>query len=113
MVHRAVESRRLAQEIAPRFPGAFGHLLCAIDFHSARVREVALVGSAVGPLLEVVRERYRPHVVLAAAEEATDTSVALLEGRKALGGAATAYVCEHFSCQAPVSDPAALRSLLG
>jgi hypothetical protein len=27
-------------------------------------------------------------------------------------GRATAYVCEEFSCQAPVSDPDALRKIL-
>jgi uncharacterized protein YyaL (SSP411 family) len=109
----ALGAIRLAQEIAPRFPGAFGHLLCAIDFQTADVREVALVGDPLDPLLDVVRERYRPHVVLAAAAgEQAGTVVGLLEQRSAIDGRATAYVCERFACQAPVNDPAALRSLL-
>jgi uncharacterized protein YyaL (SSP411 family) len=108
----ALGAIRLAQEIAPRFPTAFGHLLCAIDFHTAEVREVALVGSGLGPLLDVVRERYRPHVVLAAASEPASTVVGLLEQRPAIGGRASAYVCQNFACQAPVADPAALRALL-
>ena len=91
---------------------AFGHLLCAIDFHTAEVREVALVGSDLGSLLDVVRERYRPHVVLAAASTTAGTVVGLLEQRSAPGGRANAYVCERFACQAPVGDPAALRALL-
>jgi uncharacterized protein len=103
----------LALEVAPRFPGSFGHLLCAIDLHSAGVREVALVGPRLGPLLDVVRERHRPHVVLAGAEDTTGTAVGLLEQRTAVDGHATAYVCEHFACRAPVSDPATLRALLG
>jgi uncharacterized protein YyaL (SSP411 family) len=32
---------------------------------------------------------------------------------KPQAGRATAYVCESFSCQAPVSDAAGLRALLG
>ena len=108
----ALGAIRLAVDVAPRFPGAFGHLLCAVDLHSSAVREVALVGPDLGPLLAVLRERHRPHVVLAAAEDTAGTAVGLLEGRSALAGHATAYVCERFACQAPVSDPAALRSLL-
>jgi uncharacterized protein YyaL (SSP411 family) len=108
----ALGAIRLAQEIAPRFPMAFGHLLCAIDFHTAEVREVALVGGDLGSLLDVVRERYRPHVVLAAASTTAGTVVGLLEQRSAPGGRANAYVCRNFACQAPVGDPAALRALL-
>jgi uncharacterized protein YyaL (SSP411 family) len=29
-----------------------------------------------------------------------------------VGGAATAYVCEHFACRRPVQDPAELAALL-
>jgi hypothetical protein len=35
-----------------------------------------------------------------------------MDGRTPLDGAAAAYVCEHFACQRPVTDPAALRELL-
>jgi uncharacterized protein len=103
----------LAAEIAPRYPVAFGHLLCALDLHTAPARELALVGPGLEEMLAVVRERYRPHLVLAAsAQPPGDTAVALLEGRSALEGRATAYLCERFSCQAPVLDAATLRSQL-
>jgi uncharacterized protein YyaL (SSP411 family) len=109
----ALGAIRLAAEIAPRFPVAFGHLLTAVDFHTAAVREVAIVGTEPGPLLDVMRERHRPHVVLAAGAGAgAATVVPLLEARDAGGGTAAAYVCERFACQVPVSDPAALRALL-
>jgi uncharacterized protein len=53
--------------------------------------------------------------VLAAA--APDDAVArdevpLLADRTALGGRATAYVCEHFVCRLPVTDPEALAAQL-
>jgi uncharacterized protein YyaL (SSP411 family) len=108
----ALGAMRLAVGAAQRFPAAFGHLLCAVDLHTAGVREVALVGPELEPLLEVVRERHRPHVVLAAATEAATTAIGLLRGRSSHGARASAYVCEHFNCLAPVSDPQALRELL-
>ena len=109
----ALAAIRLALEIAPRYPGAFGHLLCAIDLHTAGVREVAIVGPAPAPLLAVVRERYRPHIVLAGAVDAAGSVVELLAQRTALDGRAAAFVCEHFACQAPICDPQELRATLG
>ncbi|WP_370147301.1 thioredoxin domain-containing protein [Streptacidiphilus sp. EB129] len=41
-----------------------------------------------------------------------DVEVALLADRPLREGRATAYVCRHFSCDAPVTDPAALAEQL-
>jgi hypothetical protein len=108
----AVAAIRLAHEIAPRHPVAFGHLLCAVAFHTAGVREVALVGEPLDALVATVRARHRPDLVLAGAGATAGTAVPLLEGREAVAGAPAAYVCERFACQAPVSDPSALAALL-
>jgi uncharacterized protein YyaL (SSP411 family) len=100
--------RPLADPVT-RWPTAFGHLLQAIAFDRATVREVALVGDDVSALAAVVRATHRPHVVLAGGE---GDAVPLLEGRTPVDGKPTAYVCERFSCQAPVTDPEALAALL-
>ncbi len=103
----------LLHEIAPRHPEAFGHLLQAIDLHTARGREVALVGAELEPLVAVVRGRLRPHLVLAGGDGcAGESVVALLSHRPAVEGQASAYVCEDFACQHPVSTPAELAQLL-
>jgi uncharacterized protein YyaL (SSP411 family) len=108
----ALGAIRLVAEVAPRYPSAFGHMLRAIDFVTAPARELAIVGEQPAALLAVVREHYRPHLVLAAAPAGGGSAVPLLEGRDPSAGAAWAYLCERFACQAPVSDPAALRPLL-
>jgi hypothetical protein len=100
---------RLLHTVAPQHPTAFGHLLQAIDFQLADVREVALVGPGRGPLERVVREAFRPHLVLAGGE---DGDVPLLEGRSPVDGRATAYVCERFACLRPVTEPDELRAQL-
>ena len=41
----ALGALRLAAPMAARYPSAFGHLLCALDFHTAPVRELAIVGA--------------------------------------------------------------------
>jgi uncharacterized protein YyaL (SSP411 family) len=108
----AVGVLRLLHPLGVRHPTGFGHLLQAIDFHLADVREVALVGDGAPgfeALVEAVRGEFRPHVVVAGGAR---DGVPLLEGRGLLDGRAAAYVCEHFACQAPVGDAVALRSLL-
>jgi uncharacterized protein YyaL (SSP411 family) len=100
---------RLLHTLAPQHPTAFAHLLQAIDFHLADVREVALVGPDREPLERVVREAFRPHVVLAGGDP---DGVPLLDGRTPVDGRAAAYVCEHFTCQRPVTEPDELRALL-
>ncbi len=52
---------RLFGRVAERHPHAVGHLLRAIDFHLARVKEVALVGDGLDELAAVVRSELRPH----------------------------------------------------
>ena len=109
---RALEVLRVRAAIVGEHPHGFGHTLQALDFHLASVREVAIAGddaAAVATLAQVVRGAYRPHVVLAGGE---GDGVPLLEGRTAVDGRAAAYVCEHFACQAPVTDADALAAAL-
>jgi len=95
--------------VAAQHPVAFGHVLQALDFHLATVREVAIVGPGAAPLERVARGAFRPHVVLAGGEGG---GVPLLEGRGPVDGRAAAYVCERFACKAPVTEPEALAALL-
>ena len=106
---RAESVLRLLHELAPKYPQAFGHLLQALDFRLAQVKEVALVGDELRPLERVVRDSFRPHLVLAGGEPG---GVPLLEGRDPVDGHATAYVCEQFACRAPVTEPRELAELL-
>jgi len=100
---------QLLHEIAPRHPTAFGHLLQALDFHLSPTREIAIAGDEAAPLVRVVRERLRPHVVLAGGDGG---GVPLMEGRAPVDGRTAAYVCERFACRRPVTEPDDLRALL-
>jgi uncharacterized protein YyaL (SSP411 family) len=111
--HRYEESAlgvlRLLHQVAPQHPAAFGHVLQALDFHFAAVKEVAIVGAGAEPLERVVRGAFRPHLVVAGGPV---NGVPLLAGREPVDGRAAAYVCEHFACQRPVTEPDELAALL-
>jgi uncharacterized protein len=111
---QAVGQLRLLHEIAAQHPTAFGHVLQAIDFHLATTREVALAGDprGVAAFAAVVREAFRPHIVLAGGSGDGPTAVPLMEGRAPVDGRAAAYVCERFACRRPVTEPDELRALL-
>jgi uncharacterized protein YyaL (SSP411 family) len=102
---------RLFAKAAPRQPDAFAHLLRALDFQLSPTREVALVGDEPAGLAAVVRSGYRPHQVLAGGPQGSRVP-ALLAERPAVDARPTAYVCERFACQAPVTDPQQLADLL-
>ncbi|MFZ2359830.1 MAG: thioredoxin domain-containing protein [Anaerolineae bacterium] len=104
-----------------RQPLAFGHLLGALERFVSRPQEIAIIGDPDDPrtreLLTGVRSRFLPHTVLAgagsnqAAAEAAPT-IPLLADRVQINGQPTAYVCEGFACQMPVTEPAALAQQL-
>jgi uncharacterized protein YyaL (SSP411 family) len=116
---RAVGTMRVFVPAALQHPDAFGHLLQAIDFHLSPIREVALVAPANGAgttapldeLARVVRSAHRPHVVLAGGPEGSERPE-LLRERPAVQGKPAAYVCEHFACKAPVTEPKELEAAL-
>jgi len=110
MENRAVGVFRLARPLLERAPTAVGHLLCALHLHFSAPREVAVVGDSE-ELRRAALEGFQPSTVFAFAGEPTD-AVPLLAAKGLVGGRPTAYVCERFACQAPVTSPRELRAAL-
>ena len=102
-----------------RYPNGFGYLLGAADFYLGPVKEIAVVGDPESGetrrLLEVVHGRFLPNKVVAildpnAADGAGD--LPLLEGKTLVKGRPAAYVCENYTCKAPVTEPSQLELAL-
>ncbi len=102
-------------DVAPRHPTFFAQWLIALDLAVTPIDEVALIGPddpAMGRLREVIRRGFRPHRVLAASADPDGSAVPLLQGRFALDGRPTAFVCRSFACRQPVHEPEALEAQL-
>ena len=116
---RAAATLRPVAELMSRYPMGFGHWLCALDFYLATPKEITVVGprsdAATQELLNTVYGRYLPNKVVAGLESdgsADGDTIPLLEGKKMVGGRPTAYVCEHYLCQAPVTEAGPLAEQL-
>jgi uncharacterized protein YyaL (SSP411 family) len=117
--YRDIAERMLRGVLAfsTQYPTAFAKWLCALDFALSTVKEVAILGDPdetdTQALVASVWSTFRPHTVLAqSAHPPANNSPALLHNRRLKDGKATAYVCEHFTCQQPVTDPELLLGLL-
>jgi hypothetical protein len=120
---RAASPLRPLVQMMGRAPGGTGHWLAVLDFYVSMPREIAIIGPSSDPatraLLETVSRRYLPNkVVVGSSNTSIDElrrnglEFPLLEGRDQLDGKPTAYVCQNYACQLPVTEPDALAQQL-
>jgi uncharacterized protein YyaL (SSP411 family) len=102
-----------------QYPTGFGRYLAAAEFALSQPREIALIGepdaAETRALLAVVLKPFMPDRVIALArpgEHPPRIPSPLLVGRAPIDGKATAYVCQNYACQLPVTDPSALEAQL-
>jgi hypothetical protein len=103
------------------FPSAMPQMLIALDYSLSKPRQIVIAGKNDAPetkaLLKEVHRHFLPGTILVLADGS--------EGQKFLGekneairamslvdGKPGAYVCENFTCKAPVTDPKELAKLL-
>jgi uncharacterized protein len=103
---RAVSVLRLVGSSLSRSPSFFAWTLCALDLYLSPPREVAIIGTPGEAVARAALAGFEPNTVVAFGPA---DGVPLLEGKTAIDGRPTVYVCERFACQAPVTDPAAFR----
>jgi uncharacterized protein YyaL (SSP411 family) len=116
---RAATILRLNAAALRRYPSGFGRLLCALDFYLGTPKEIASIGSPESEetrfLIKEVWRRYLPNKVVAQASPTNQTAnslIPLLRGRAQVQDKPTVYVCEHFVCKQPTTDPSELASQL-
>ena len=109
--------------IAAKYPRAGGMGLSVAEALLSGPAEIAIVGPdddpRTGDLLRAALHAAPPGAVLALGSGAESAgsgfdgnAVPLLESRPLVSGGPAAYVCRNFTCQAPVTTPAALRDTL-
>jgi uncharacterized protein YyaL (SSP411 family) len=103
------------------FPSAMPEMLVALDYSLSKPRQIVIAGKKDGSetkaLLREVHRHFLPNTVLFLADGA-DGQRYLGEKNEAIramspiDGKSAAYVCENFTCKAPVTEPKQLSELL-
>jgi uncharacterized protein YyaL (SSP411 family) len=101
--------RVVASAAAPLrgMPTAVPQMLCALDMLLTPPRQCVIAGERgaadTEALAHATRRKFEPNrVLLFAGDTADSAQMQPVEGRAAL------YVCENFTCQVPITDPAAI-----
>jgi len=104
-----------------RFPSAMPQMLVALDFSLTKPKQVIIAGKRgagdTRDLLDEVHRHYLPNTIVLLADGGAGQKFLAerleeVKEMKPIGGKATAYVCENFACQAPVTSVEELRKLL-
>src|SRR5437016_6369648 len=103
------------------FPSAMPQMLVALDYSLSKPRQIVIAGKKDAPdtkaLLKEVHRHFLPKTIVLLAEGA-ESQKYIVEKHEAIraifivDGTAATYVCENFTCKAPVTEPQALAELL-
>jgi uncharacterized protein YyaL (SSP411 family) len=103
------------------FPSAMPQMLVALDYSLSKPRQIVIAGKRDAPgtkaLFKEVRRHFLPKTVLLLADGSEDqqylgTKNEAIRSMSVIDGKPAAYVCENFTCKAPVTDPKDLSGLL-
>ena len=131
---KAAAPLRALREFMPRSPMGTGHWLGALDFYVSVPKEIAIIGPRADQgtlgLLNTVFQQFMPNKVVVGADPSqpepgkttfikggqegifSPIEIPLLQDRTMVDGRPTAYVCQNYVCQLPVSDAESLAEQL-
>ena len=108
-------------ESLDKHPTMMPQLLVALDFQLAQPKQIIIAGKLTAAdtraMLKEVYRRFLPNKIILLADggqgqEELSKYLPFMEGVRMLGGKATAYVCEDYSCKLPTTDVKLMVSLL-
>lgn len=102
-------------------PSAYSFFLMAAIFGLYPTKEIVLAGDSrdvnMQEMLNIVHKSFLPEAVIVFNDVAVKEQVLLdlvpyIKGQGPIEGKATVYICENYSCQAPISDIKELEKIL-
>lgn len=94
-------------------PHGYPHFLIGVDFLLGPAREIVVAGEAADPwvnkMLQTLRRKFLPEAVVVfhpagTAGEDIEKIAPFLKEQHPIEGKATAYICQNYACQEPVTE---------
>ena len=120
--------RKRAEQILEAFsinlknaPHSMPQMVAALDYYLNAPRQIIIAGDYSSPdtqaMLNKIHKHFMPNkaLILTDGKEqspATTEHLSFIRSHKRLGGKATVYLCENYTCKLPVNDPDALANLI-
>lgn len=102
-------------------PHGYPHFLIGVDFLLGPSREILIAGETEDPwvnkMLQTVRKKFLPEAVVVfhpagTAGKDIEKIAPFLKEQRPIEGKATAYICQNYACQAPVTEYEELVNML-
>lgn len=114
---------RVLRLYAPHFermPDQFANMICALDIYLSDGAEIVLAGESGKDnwrdLFYTLNSYYLPNSVIlladASCSQPASTKSPLLENRNLIDGQPAIYLCQNYTCDKPITDPANLKQKL-
>jgi uncharacterized protein YyaL (SSP411 family) len=118
---RATKTIQAFRATTSKFASAMPQLLVALEFSVSKPRQIVIAGppeaAETKALLTEAHRHFLPNKILLLADDGGGQKYLgekneALRSMSIVNGKPAAYVCENFTCQAPVTSPEELRNLL-
>jgi len=117
---RAARALRTYGKLVERSPRSFASSLCVVDFLLQSPVEIALVGvpgdAGYEALRKALGQRYLPNAIFSHVDPTKPSveaeALPLSRGKALVSGKAALYVCQNFTCAAPIVEVADLDRAL-
>jgi uncharacterized protein YyaL (SSP411 family) len=115
---RAEKVLRSYYDVMESQPFGFAHMLCALDLYLIKPKEIVVVGkredATTAELLSEIQSHYLPNntLQLVAPDTSLEQVSPLLVGKRQIDGKPTVYICENFTCSAPITTVGELHTAL-
>ena len=120
-IEKGEKTLKVFSMLMERVPSAFPNMLSTLDNYLRTPVDIVVVGEflseEIDEILKSIFSKFLPNKTIAFLDPINPDPeplkfIPLLEGKKMVNGKPTVYICENFTCNAPITDMGELEKVL-